>query len=130
MFFWSDDMSYVTLRSKHTITIPIKSLEQISFIHKEIRIKSTAWDDSGILTYPTLNHIKHALPKGYSGLIRILEQPVYLTRIKGKYVHYLDRDGKTRAIAINPTEYRFKQAPTKRSYDEVLQITRNSNLVG
>jgi len=74
-------MLYVALRSKHTITIPIKSLEQISLIHKEIRIQSTAWDDSGVFIYSTLNHIKHALPKGYSGFIRILEQPVYLTRI-------------------------------------------------
>jgi len=34
-----------------------------------------------------LNHIKHALPEGYSGIVRFLEQHVYLTRIKGKYVH-------------------------------------------
>jgi len=53
-----------------------------------------------------------------------------LTRIKGKNVYCLDRDGKTRTIPIDPTEYRFKQALTKRNYDEVLQIIRNSNLVG
>ncbi|KAG0326510.1 hypothetical protein BG004_002959, partial [Podila humilis] len=45
-------------------------------------------------------------------------------------VYCLDRDGKTRTIPIDPTEYRFKQALTKRNYDEVLQIIRNSNLVG
>ena len=45
-------------------------------------------------------------------------------------MYCLDRDGKTRAIAIDPTEYRFKQALTKHNYDEVLQIIRNSNLVG
>ncbi|KAG0310426.1 hypothetical protein BG000_007055, partial [Podila horticola] len=56
--------------------------------------------------------------------------PIYLTRIKGKNVYCLDRDGKTRTIPIDPTEYRFKQALTKRNYDEVLQIIRNSNLVG
>ena len=65
-----------------------------------------------------------------NGIIRTLDQPIYLTRIKGKNVYCLDRDGKTRTIAIDPTEYRFKQALTKRNYDEVLQIIRNSNLVG
>jgi len=65
-----------------------------------------------------------------NGIIRTLDQPIYLTRIKGKNVYCLDRDGKTRAIAIDPTEYRFKQALTKHNYDEVLQIIRNSNLVG
>jgi len=55
---------------------------------------------------------------------------VYLTKVKGKNVHCLDRDGKTRVISIDPTEYRFKLALIRRNYDEVLQIIRNSNLVG
>ncbi|KAF9204235.1 hypothetical protein BGZ49_005548 [Haplosporangium sp. Z 27] len=127
---WSADMQYVALLSKHTIIIASKSLEQICMIHETIRIKSAAWDDSGILIYSTLNHIKYALPQGDNGIIRTLDQPIYLTRIKGKNVYCLDRDGKTRTIPIDPTEYRFKQALTKRNYDEVLQIIRNSNLVG
>ncbi|KAK3810656.1 MAG: coatomer protein alpha subunit [Linnemannia elongata] len=127
---WSADMSHVALLSKHTITIATKSLEQTCLIHETIRIKSAAWDESGILIYSTLNHIKYALPQGDNGIIRTLDQPIYLTRIKGKNVYCLDRDGKTRTIAIDPTEYRFKQALTKRNYDEVLQIIRNSNLVG
>lgn len=65
-----------------------------------------------------------------NGIIRTLDQPVYLTRVKGKGVHVLDRDGKARTINIDPTEYRFKLALVKRNYDEVLQIIRNSNLVG
>jgi len=65
-----------------------------------------------------------------NGIIRTLDQPVYLTKVKGKNVHCLDRDGKTRIISIDPTEYRFKLALIKRNYDEVLQIIRNSNLVG
>ena len=61
---WSADMSYVALLSKHTITIATKSLEQTCLIHETIRIKSAAWDESGILIYSTLNHIKYALPQG------------------------------------------------------------------
>ncbi|KAF9921031.1 hypothetical protein BGZ65_010722, partial [Modicella reniformis] len=65
-----------------------------------------------------------------NGIIHTLDQPIYLTRIKGKNLCRLDRDGKTRTIPIDPTVYRFKLALTKRNYDEVLQIIRNSNLVG
>lgn len=61
---WSADMSYMALLSKHTITIANKSLEQTCLIHETIRIKSAAWDESGILIYSTLNHIKYALPQG------------------------------------------------------------------
>ncbi|KAL1918268.1 uncharacterized protein VTP21DRAFT_2928 [Calcarisporiella thermophila] len=127
---WSADMNMVALLSKHTITIANKLLEQSSLIHETIRIKSGAWDDVGIFVYSTLNHIKYALPQGDHGIIRTLEHPVYLTRVKGKSVHILDRDANARVITIDPTEYRFKLALIKRNYDEVLYIIRNSNLVG
>jgi len=65
-----------------------------------------------------------------TGIIKTLDQPVYLTRIKGKVVHCIDRNGRPRTIDIDPTEYRFKLALSKENYDEVLQIIRNSNLVG
>lgn len=65
-----------------------------------------------------------------TGIIKTLEQPVYLTRVRGKTVHCIDRSGKPRTITIDPTEYRFKLALSKGNYDEVLQIIKTSNLVG
>ncbi|KAI8339598.1 coatomer protein alpha subunit [Chlamydoabsidia padenii] len=127
---WSNDQNMVALLSKHTITLADKDLKQICQIHETIRIKSGTWDDSGVFLYCTLNHIKYALPQGDSGIIRTLDQPVYLTRIKGKTLYILDRGGKARSITIDPTEYRFKLALIKRQYEEVLHIIRNSNLVG
>ncbi|KAI9497476.1 coatomer protein alpha subunit [Zychaea mexicana] len=127
---WNADMSMVALLSKHSITIATKNLKQVCQVHETIRIKSGTWDDSGVFIYCTLNHIKYALPQGDSGIIRTLEQPVYLTRVKGKTLYALDREAKPRTIKIDPTEYRFKLALVKRQYEEVLHIIRNSNLVG
>ncbi|CAG8819946.1 19700_t:CDS:10, partial [Gigaspora margarita] len=115
---WSSDHSQVALLGKHTITIANKTLEESCLIHETIRIKSGAWDDAGIFVYSTLNHIKYALSQGDNGIIRTLDQPVYLTKVKGKNVHCLDRDGKNRVISIDPMEYRFKLALIKRNYDE------------
>ncbi|ORX48002.1 coatomer protein alpha subunit, partial [Hesseltinella vesiculosa] len=127
---WSNDQNMVALLSKHTITLADKNLKQVCQIHETIRIKSGTWDDSGVFIYCTLNHIKYALPQGDNGIIRTLDQPVYLTRVKGRTLFILDRDGKARSISIDPTEYRFKLALIKRQYEEVLHIIRNSNLVG
>ncbi|KDQ13419.1 hypothetical protein BOTBODRAFT_33724 [Botryobasidium botryosum FD-172 SS1] len=127
---WSNDGSTVALLSKHTITIANKTLTQSSLIHETIRIKSGAWDDSGVFVYSTLNHIKYALPGGDNGIIRTLEQPVYLTRIKGKTIYCLDRNARPKTLTIDPTEYRFKLALVRHNYDEVLHIIRTSNLVG
>ena len=70
-------------------------------MHETIRVKSAAWDDTGVLVYTTLNHIKYCLPNGDSGIIRTLEVPVYITRVSGSSLHCLDRDGKTRQIQVS-----------------------------
>ena len=118
-------------------------------IHETIRIKSGAWDDAGVLIYSTFNDIKYCLPQGYvysnsltnatktfidlirdTGVIRTLDNPVYLTRIKGRTVHCLDRSARPRTINIDPTEYRFKLALLRNNYEEMLHIIKPSNLIG
>ena len=65
-----------------------------------------------------------------NGIVRTLEHTVYLVRVKGRTVYCLDRDAKPSTIPIDPTEYRFKLALVKRNYDEMLNIIKNSSLVG
>lgn len=72
-------------------------------VHETIRVKSAAWDDTGVLVYTTLNHIKYCLPNGDSGIICTLDVPVYITRVAGSSLHCLDRDGKTRQIQVKTT---------------------------
>ncbi|RFU78981.1 coatomer subunit alpha [Trichoderma arundinaceum] len=127
---WSNDGLYAALLSKHNVTIVTKSLEQISTLHETIRIKSATWDDAGILLYSTLNHVKYALLNGDNGIVRTLDQTVYLVRVKGRNVYCLDRAAKPRVLRIDPTEYRFKMALVKRNYEEMLHIIRTSSLVG
>ncbi|RAK96156.1 coatomer subunit alpha [Aspergillus ibericus CBS 121593] len=127
---WSNDGLYAALLSKHNVTIVTKSLEQVSSLHETIRIKSAAWDDAGVLLYSTLNHVKYSLLNGDNGIIRTLDQTVYLVKVKGRNVYCLDRNAKPRVMEIDPTEYRFKLALVKRNYDEMLQIIKTSSLVG
>ncbi|KAI9727824.1 MAG: hypothetical protein M1834_007971 [Cirrosporium novae-zelandiae] len=127
---WSGDGQYAALLSKHNVTIVTKALAQVSTLHETIRIKSASWDDSGVLLYSTLNHVKYTLLNGDNGIVRTLDQTMYLVRVKGKHVYCLDRAAKPKILTIDPTEYRFKLALVKRSYDEMLQIIKTSSLVG
>eukprot|EP00245_Coleochaete_scutata_P006026 TRINITY_DN20136_c0_g1_i1.p1 TRINITY_DN20136_c0_g1~~TRINITY_DN20136_c0_g1_i1.p1 ORF type:complete len:1228 (-),score=277.17 TRINITY_DN20136_c0_g1_i1:960-4643(-) len=127
---WSGDMNYVALLSKHAIIIATKKLKHKCTVHETIRVKSGAWDDSGVLIYTTLNHIKYCLPNGDSGIIRTLDVPVYVTKVIGSAVYCLDRDGKNRVIQIDTTEYMFKLALIQRKYDLVLSMIRGSQLCG
>jgi hypothetical protein len=64
------------------------------------------------------------------GVICTLDNPVYLTRVKGKVIHCLDRGARPKTIPFDPTEYRFKLALSRNNYDEMLHIIKTSNLLG
>lgn len=127
---WSADMSNVALLAKHTINICNRRLESLCTIQESTRVKSGAWDDSGVFIYTTSNHIKYAILNGDHGIIRTLELPIYITRVKGSQVFCLDRESRTRVLNIDTTEYKFKLALINRKYEEVLHMVRNARLVG
>jgi hypothetical protein len=87
-------------------------------------VKSGTWDDSGVFVYTTSNHIKYTITNGDHGIIRTLDLPVYLTRIKGSQVFCLDRDCKPRILNIDPTEFRFKLALVNRRVRFVVKLYR------
>lgn len=128
---WSSDMTTVALLSKHCITICNKKLETLCSVQENTRVKSGTWDDQGVFVYTTSNHIKYAITNGDHGIIRTLDMPVYLTKMKGNsQVFMLNRECKPCAMNVDTTEYRFKLALINRKYDEVLHMVRNAKLVG
>lgn len=127
---WSNDTESVALLSKHAIVIASKRLVHQCTLHETIRVKSGAWDDNGVFIYTTLNHIKYCLPNGDSGIIKTLEVPIYITKISGNTIFCLDRDGKSRTIVIDATEYIFKLSLMRKRYDHVMNMIRSSQLVG
>lgn len=127
---WSLDGQYAALMSKHTITTVTKRLELINSMHDTIRIKSACWDETGVLIYSTLNHIRYSLLNGERGIIKTLENTLYINKVQGKLIYALDRYGEVKILTIDPTEYRFKKALANKNFPEVLRIIKNSNLVG
>ncbi|RZC55738.1 hypothetical protein C5167_014589 [Papaver somniferum] len=127
---WSIDMESVALLSKHAIVIASKKLVHRCTLHETIRVKSGAWDDNGVFIYTTLNHIKYCLPNGDNGIIKTLDVPIYITKVTGNTIFCLDRDGKSRAVVVDTTEYVFKLSLLRKKYDQVMSMIRNSQLCG
>lgn len=127
---WSNDGQYIALLAKHTITIVTKNLETVSSVHETIRIKSATWDDSGVLIYSTLNHLKYCLLNGDNGILRTLQTTLYLSKVKGNNVYCLTRGGTVELLRIDPAEYRFKKALVNKNFNEVLRLIKTSQLVG
>ncbi|KAF5397765.1 Coatomer subunit alpha [Paragonimus heterotremus] len=127
---WSTDGQHVAMFTKLYLYLCDRQLEIKATVHETVRIKSGAWEEHGVFIYTTSNHIKYSLLNGDHGIIRTLELPVYISRVRGNSVFCLDRDYTPLVLSIDPTEYRFKLALIHRRYDEVLHMVRNTNLVG
>ncbi|CAH8625441.1 unnamed protein product [Schistosoma guineensis] len=127
---WSPDGQYVAMFTKLYLYLCDRHLEVKATVHETVRIKSGAWEEHGVFIYTTSNHIKYCLLNGDYGIIRTLELPVYITRVRGNSVYCIDRDCSPLVFTIDPTEFRFKLALVNRRYEEVLHMVRNSNLVG
>ena len=127
---WSEDMARVALLSKHAVTLLDKKLQNSCTVHEAMRVKSAAFDANGVLIYTTLNHLKYCLPNGDNGIIKTLEECVYLTRVIGSSVFCLDREGRSKKVDIDNSEYLFKLALTQGHYDRVMQMIREQELCG
>ncbi|EPS70817.1 hypothetical protein M569_03938, partial [Genlisea aurea] len=127
---WSPDMESVSLLCKHSIIIADKKLVHRCTLHETIRVKSGGWDDNGVFIYTTSTHIKYCLPNGDSGIIKTLDVPLYITKIYGNTIFCLDRDGKSRHVMIDSTEYVFKLSLLRKKYDQVMSMIKNSDLCG
>ena len=127
---WNEAMTRVALLSKHSVTLADKKLQNSCTVHEAMRVKSAAFDANDILIYTTLNHLKYCLPNGDNGIIKTLDDCVYVTRVVGSAVFCLDREGKTKKFDIDDSEYLFKLALTQGHYDRVMQMIREKELCG
>lgn len=139
--YWNQDNSLVALVSKHQIVLATKNFDHLCTINETIRIKGGAWDASSssaqsnanfksFFVYSTSNHIKYLLPNGDRGIIRSLDQPVYITKVTGKTLYCLDREGKMRQIELDLIEAFFKLALLNNNYNEVMRIIKQNSLCG
>lgn len=123
---------FVALITKEGVSIADgATLEVLWSVRETVRVKSVAWDDAGVLLYTTLSHLKYMLPQnGDHGTIRAIDTPLYLACVRGNKVYSVDREGSTRVLVVNPTEYVFKLALAERRYADVLRMVREANLIG
>jgi coatomer subunit alpha len=127
---WSQTKQYVAMFSKANIYITDDQLNEKCQINETSRIKSGAWDSSGVFVYTTATHVKYLLPNGDMGIIRTLDTPIYVTHASPTEIHFIDREHTAGVMQIDSTEYRFKQALVKRQHKEVLRIMHTGKLVG
>lgn len=128
---WNKDFSMIALISKHQLVLANKQLEILCSVSETVRLKGGCWDSQHpIFYYTTLNHVKYVVPNGDKGILKGLDNPVYLTKAHGQSLFCLDREGKMKTIEVDVTEAVFKLALERKDYAEVLRMVKNSRLCG
>ena len=111
---WSHDNSMVAVTSGSVVRILDKELKQLCVISEKMNIKNCVWDERGVLLYATLSQIKYCLPSGEKGVVRSLDEPVYIAAYRRGVVFAFTRDAVPVQIEIDPTEYLFKVVAEER----------------
>ncbi|SOV12191.1 coatomer alpha subunit, putative [Plasmodium gaboni] len=106
---------YIAFVFKYNIVITTIDLQHLSTVHEYIRIKSGIWDErkknnSNVFIYNTLSHLKYILINGEKGLIKYMDETVYLFKIYNNHLYYINRQENVKNILLNDTEYLFKMS--------------------
>ncbi len=127
---WSPDGKYVAFLAKNNIYVTTSRLSDAAHVAETSRIKAAAWDPAGVLIYTTATHVKYMLPNGDRGIVRTLDEIVYLTAIADGELCYLDRSHTAGKMKLNSTEYLFKLALFKHRSKEVVRMMTAKQLIG
>ncbi|GAB67477.1 coatomer alpha subunit [Plasmodium cynomolgi strain B] len=95
---------------KYNVVLTTIDLVHLCTVHEYIRVKSGVWDEENknVFIYNTLSHLKYILINGERGLIKCLENPVYLFKIYNNRLFYITRKQEVVSEPLNDTEYLFK----------------------
>ncbi|CAA9989261.1 coatomer alpha subunit, putative [Plasmodium knowlesi strain H] len=95
---------------KYNVVLTTIDLVHLCTVHEYIRVKSGVWDEENknVFIYNTLSHLKYILINGEKGLIKCLEEPVYLFKIYNNRLFYITRKQDVISEPLNDTEYLFK----------------------
>ena len=125
---WSADNSMLAVMAANGVRILTKDLKQLGAVTEKRRVKDCIWDDRGALLYSTLSQIKYLLPSGESGVVRSLEEPVYLVCLRGSVLHVFTRENTLQKLEIDATEYLFKLSLENHRYHDAIQIIRSNKV--
>lgn len=125
---WSADNSLLAVLSATSVRILTKDLKQLGAVTEKRRVKDCIWDERGAVLYSTLSQIKYLLPSGESGVVRSLEEPVYLICLRGSVLHVFNRESALQKLEIDATEYLFKLSLENHRYHDAIRIIRSNKV--
>ncbi|XP_049849369.1 uncharacterized protein LOC126318597 [Schistocerca gregaria] len=115
----------VAFMGEKSVLLCTMSLKVLCAIEGKARVKSGVWTDKGVFFFTVTNHIMYLLPNGDSGIVRTLNQSIYLIAVVGNKIYCFDRSVQNRTITVDDSEILFKDALRKQSFKEAFYIAKS-----
>lgn len=120
----SPDKRYIACIGENRITICDGMLNILSKTKEARKIKSAAWDETGVLIYSTPVHIRYVLTNGDATTLFSVNEVLYVMAVRDSKVFCMNRTGVLKIIAIDSREFKFKQAVIKGDRGAMFQSLR------
>ncbi|ETO16724.1 hypothetical protein RFI_20614 [Reticulomyxa filosa] len=127
---WSHDFDTCALLSRFSVMLCDSDMNEVCTIYENAKVKSGQWTKDHVFIYTTVTHMKYALPSGDHGIIKTLDEVLYVAMIKDDTVICMNRDNQTTKIIVDNTEYIFKKALSERQYGVVQSLIESGKLRG
>lgn len=125
---WNPTNTAFAVVTANTVYIVNRDLKIVASSTEKIRVKDALWEEHGILLYSTLSQIKYLLPSGEKGIVRSLDDPIYLVSYHNGTIFAFNRDSVLVKIEINSAEFLFKYYLEQKQYRNAIHIIRTCNL--
>lgn len=116
----SANKNHIACVCSNRIVICDGSLNILSTITEQRKIKSAAWEESGVLVYSTPVHVKYALEDGDTTTILSVQQTLYIAAVRNNSVYCIDRNGSVKMVPLDFREFKFKQAVIRNDRPAIL----------
>lgn len=120
----SENKNHIACVASNKIVICDRHLNILGTIHEQRKIKSAAWEESGVLIYSTPVHVKYALTDGEATTILSVQQVLYIMAVREDKVFCIDRNGDVKQIAVDLKEFQFKQAVLRNERSAIIASLR------
>ncbi|KAK1937599.1 WD domain, G-beta repeat domain containing protein [Babesia divergens] len=95
---------------KTCVVIYDRNLKKLASKQMQGKIKTAMWYDNTALFFATSDRMHYIMVNGDSGVLRSLDEPIYMIRIRDNFLYYMQRNHRCYRMSIISDEFSFKMA--------------------
>ncbi|GFE55051.1 coatomer subunit alpha [Babesia ovis] len=115
---------------RNNVVIYDRNLKKLSSSETKGRIKTAAWYENSACIYATSDRVYYIMVNGDAGVLRSIDKPIYIIRVKNNTLHIMHRDHRCYKMDITSDEFMFKVALYYNKIDTAMKLIEAGKIYG